>query len=97
MPIAVSELYGMFDKYAYCYLLLLLCFFLFYFFCSLIARDKYLLFYKRAILSFGYHMLIFLSVVFSLRTKHVTLQHNLEEDERDNLQNKLESPSQKHK
>ena len=42
-------------------------------------------------------MLIFLSVVFSLRTKHVTLQHNLEEDERDNLQNKLESPSQKHK
>ena len=95
MPIAVSELYGMYDKYAYFYLLLLL--FFFNFFCSLIARDKYLLFCKRAILSFGYHMLIFLSVVFSLRTKHVTSRHNLEEDERDNLQNKLESPSQKHK
>ena len=96
MPIAVSELYGMYDKYAYFYLLLLLVFF-YNFFCSLIARDKYLLFYKTAILSFGYHMLIFLSVVFSLRTKHVTSRHNLEEGERDNLQNKLESPSQKHK
>ena len=51
--------------------------FYFFIFCSLIARDKCLLFYKRAILSFGYHMLIFLSVVFSLRTKHVTSQHNL--------------------
>ena len=71
--------------------------FYFFIFCSLIARDKYLLFYKRVILSFEYHKLIFLSVVFSLRTKRVTSQHNLEEDERDNLQNKLESPSQKHK
>ena len=71
--------------------------FYFFIFCSLISRDKYLLFYKRVILSFEYHKLIFLSVVFSLRTKRVTSQHNLEEDERDNLQNKLESPSQKHK
>ena len=53
------------------------CSFIFYFFCSLIARDKNLLFYKRAILSFEYHKLIFLSVVFSLRTKRVTSQHNL--------------------
>ena len=75
MPIVVSELYNMYYKYAdfnfyyYC--------FYFLFFCLLIARDKCLLFYKTAILSFGYHMLIFLSVVFSLRTKHVTSQHNL--------------------
>ena len=75
MPIVVSELYGMYDKYAYFYFYYY-CFF-FNFFRSLIARDKYLLFYKRAILSFGYHMLIFLSVVFSLRTKRVTSQHNL--------------------
>ena len=53
------------------------CSFFLYFFCSLIARDKYLLFYKTAILSFEYHKLIFLSVVFSLRTKHVTSRHNL--------------------
>ena len=31
MPIAVSELYGMYDKYAYFYLLLLLFFFLIFF------------------------------------------------------------------
>ena len=51
--------------------------FYYFFFCSLIVRDKYLLFYKRAILSFGYHVLTFLSVVFSLRTKRVTSQHKL--------------------
>ena len=72
MPIVVSELYGMYYKYKH----LLLLFFL-YFFCSLIARDKYLLFYKTAILSFEYQKLIFLSVVFSLRTKRVTSQNNL--------------------
>ena len=67
-----------YDKYAYFYFYYY-CFFilLFFFFCSLIVRDKYLLFYKRAILSFGYHVLTFLSVVFSLRTKRVTSQHKL--------------------
>ena len=75
MPIVVSELYNMYYKYAY-FNFYYYCFY-FLFFCLLIARDKCLLFYNRAILSFGYHMLIFLSVVFSLRTKHVTSQHNL--------------------
>ena len=45
--------------------------FIFYFF-PLIPRDKNLLFYNRVVLSFGYHRFIFLSVVFSLRTKRVT-------------------------
>ena len=76
MPIVVSKLYGMYDKYAYFYFYYY-CFLFFFIFCSLIARDKCLLFYKTAILSFGYHKLIFLSVVFSLRTKRVTSQHNL--------------------
>ena len=40
----------------------------FFIFCSLFARDKYLLFYETALLSFEYRKLIFLSVVFSLRT-----------------------------
>ena len=96
MPIVVSELYGMYDKYAYFYFFLLLLFFLF-FFAPLLLGISTCYSRKKAILSFGYHMLIFLSVVFSLRTKHVTSRHNLEEDERDNLQNKLESSSQKHK
>ena len=60
MPIVVSELYGIYYKYKH----LLLLFFFLYFFCSLIARDKYLLFYKTAILSFEYHKLIFYPLFF---------------------------------
>ena len=40
---------------------------------------------------------LFFYPLFFLRTKGVTSQHNLWEDERDNLQNKLESSLQKHK
>ena len=74
MPIVVSKLYGMYDKYAYFYFYY---YWFFFIFCSLFARDKYLLFYETALLSFEYHKLIFLSVVFSLRTKRVTSQNNL--------------------
>ena len=70
------KLGAVYDKYAYFYFYYY-CFFIYFFFCSLIVRDKSLLFYKRAILSFGYHVLTFLSVVFSLRTKRVTSQHKL--------------------
>ena len=48
MPILVSELNGMYYKYAYFYFYYY-CFYLF--FPLLIARDKYLLFYKGPILS----------------------------------------------
>ena len=46
MPIVVSELYGMYYKYAYFNFY----YYCFYFFSLLIARDKNLLFYKRVIL-----------------------------------------------
>ena len=48
--------YAYFNFYYYC--------FFYIFFGSLIARDKYLLFYKRVVLSFGYYMLIFYPLFF---------------------------------
>ena len=76
MPIVVSELYGMYDKYAYFYFFLLLLFFFYFFFAPLLLGISTCYSRKKAILSFGYHMLIFLSAVFSLRTKRFTSQHN---------------------
>ena len=65
------------SKYSYFYSYFLFFVFVFFIFPLLIARDKSLFFYNRAILSLRYHKFIFLSVVFSLRTKRVTSQHNL--------------------
>ena len=68
MPIVICEFNGMYYKYAYFIFIITV-----FIFCFLIARDKYLLFYKRAILSFRYHKVIFLSVVFSQnQARHLT-------------------------
>ena len=81
--------YAYFNFYYYC------CYFLF--FPSLLPGIRTCYTTRESFYCSGSTGLFFYPLFFSLRTKHVTSQHNLWKDKRDNLQNKLESSSQKHK
>ena len=79
MPIVVSELYGMYYKYAY-FNFYYYCFYLLFFpslSLSLLLGIRTCYSTKESFYLWGTTGLFFYPLFFSLRTKRVTSQHNL--------------------